>query len=105
MGEEERLQHSNRDLGFRCVTTWEETHGPPPYNYGLSIYERNKDNYPVQLSYFVAWILENNIYTYGSLKTIQVKEKKKGRHERIVSDLHGNPLVGVKEIKETQFGI
>jgi hypothetical protein len=54
MGEKERLQHWNRGLGFRCLTTWEEAHGPLPYNYGLSIYGRNKDNYPVQLSYFVA---------------------------------------------------
>jgi hypothetical protein len=38
-----------------------------PFNYGLSIYGRNKDNYPIQLRYFVA----------GSLKTIQVKEKKR----------------------------
>jgi hypothetical protein len=43
MGEEERLQHWNRSLGFKCLTTWEEAHGPPPYNYGLSIYGRNKD--------------------------------------------------------------
>ncbi len=54
MGEEKRLQHWNRGLGFRCLTTWEEAHDPPPYNYGLSIYGRNKNNYPVQLSYFVA---------------------------------------------------
>ncbi len=38
-----------------------------PFNYDLSIYGRNKGNYPIQLSYFVV----------GSLKTIQVKEKKK----------------------------
>jgi hypothetical protein len=77
MGEGERVQHWNRGLGFRCLTTWEEAHGPTPYNYGLSMYGRNKDNYRVQLSYFVPWILGNNIYTYGSLKIIQVKEKKR----------------------------
>jgi hypothetical protein len=37
------------------------------FNYGLSIYGRNKDNYPIQLNYFVD----------GSLKTIQVKEIKR----------------------------
>ncbi len=29
MGEEERLQHWTRGLGFKCLTTWEEAHGPP----------------------------------------------------------------------------
>ncbi len=33
--------------------------------YALSIYGRNKDNYPIQLSYFVAWILGNNIKYMG----------------------------------------
>jgi hypothetical protein len=34
---------------------------------------------------------------YGSFKTIQVKEKKKGRHGRIVSDCHGYPLVRLNQ--------
>jgi hypothetical protein len=62
-----------------------------PFNYGLSIYGRNKDNYPIQLSYFVAWILENNIKYMGVLRPSKWKEKK-GRHGRIVSDRHGYPL-------------
>jgi hypothetical protein len=63
MGEEKRLQHWNRGLGFRCLTTWEEAHGPPPFNYGLSIYE--------------------------TLKTIQVKGKKKASMGKLCPTVTG----------------
>jgi hypothetical protein len=48
-----------------------------PFNYGLSIYGRNKDNYPIQLSYFVAWILGNNIKYMGVLRPSKWRKKKR----------------------------
>jgi hypothetical protein len=48
-----------------------------PFNFGLSIYARNKDNYPIQLSYFVAWILENNIKYMGVLRPSKWRKKKR----------------------------
>jgi hypothetical protein len=71
--------------------SWGNPSPPPPpsiscnpFNFGSTRVDdvRNKDNYPMQLSYLVAWILGNNIKYMGVLRPSKWGKKNKGRKKK-----------------------